>query len=216
MFHGALTYNPDNDTFVDRSTNDRPYDAKYLLFVYGSKVYNNFTALARELTSATYQSVNDQQSYEHAHTLSLLLMIILLFSNNFKINSTDDRQSKLYKIQQYYIDIACRYLHDQFGFTVGRRMFKKLVPLLIDLQNLCSTLANVNLCEMVDDEDRSTTTITTNSDQRSIQLSSEFNSTMISERSHLNELQKENREPSPPSSSSASDSTPLRSNTNTS
>ncbi len=204
---------------------DQPYDAKYLLFVYGPKVYNNFIALARELTSATYQSANDKQSYDHAHTLFLLLMVILLFSNAFQINSMDDKQSKLYKIQQNFIDIACRYLHDQFGFTVGRRMFKKLVPLLIGkysfrnihifvffklklgLQNLCSTLANVNLCEMVDDEDRSSIIID-NSDQRSIQSSpisssTEFNSTMISDRSHLNELQKENRAPPRPSSSSS-------------
>lgn len=43
----------------------------------------------------------------------------------------DDKQLKLNKIQQNYIDIACRYLHDQFGLTIGKRMFKELVPLLI-------------------------------------------------------------------------------------
>jgi hypothetical protein len=59
-------------------------------------------------------------------------MVILLFSNGLQVNLTEDNhQSKLSKIQQNYIDIACRYLHDQFGLTVGRRMFKKLVPLLI-------------------------------------------------------------------------------------
>jgi len=60
---------------------------------------------------------------------------------------------------------------------------------------------------MVDDEDRSSIIID-NSDQRSIQSSpilssTEFNSTMISDRSHLNELQKENRAPPRPSSSSS-------------
>ena len=58
-------------------------------------------------------------------------MIVLLFSNNLQINLIDTDQSKFYKIQQNYIDIACRYIHDQFGMTVGKRMFKKLVPLLI-------------------------------------------------------------------------------------
>ncbi len=114
-----------------KNLGDQPYDAKYLLFVYGPKVYDNFIALARELTSVTYQSVNDKQSYEHAHTLFLLLMVILLFSNNLQLNSIENKQSKLNKIQQNYIDIACRYLHDQFGLTIGRRMFKRLVPLLI-------------------------------------------------------------------------------------
>jgi hypothetical protein len=58
-------------------------------------------------------------------------MVVLLFSNGGQLSSTDDNQSKVSKIQQNYIDIACRYLNDQFGFSVGRRMFKKLVPLLI-------------------------------------------------------------------------------------
>ena len=58
-------------------------------------------------------------------------MVILLFSTGFHANSADDNRSKLNKIQQSYIDIACRFLHDQFGFTVGRRMFQTLVPLLI-------------------------------------------------------------------------------------
>ena len=53
---------------------------------------------------------------------------------------------------------------------------------------------------MAEDQDRSSQT--THSIQQSIESSSsrssstEFNSTMISGRSHLNELQKENREPS--------------------
>ncbi len=58
-------------------------------------------------------------------------MVVLLFSNSGQLNSIDDNQSKLTKIQQSYVDIACRYLNDQFSFSVGRRMFKKLVPLLI-------------------------------------------------------------------------------------
>ncbi len=117
--------------FFFKSLEDQPYDAKYLLFVYGPTVYTNFRALARELTSTTCQLVNDKQSYEHAHTLFLLLMIVLLFSNCCQLNTIDDNQSKLTKIQQNYIDIACRYLNDRFGLAIGRRMFKKLVPLLI-------------------------------------------------------------------------------------
>jgi hypothetical protein len=202
MFHGALTYNADDDTFVDRTTADQPYDAKYLLFVYGPKVYNNFIALARELTLATCQSSNDKQIDAHAHTLFLLLMIILLFSTNFQIDSMGNDQTKLNKIQQNYIDIACRFLHDQLGFKVGKRMFKKLAPLLINLQKLCSTLAKVNLCEMVEDEDRSSS-INNQQSIQSVSSSSEFNSTMISGRAHLNELQKENREPKLPSNSTS-------------
>jgi hypothetical protein len=81
--------------------------------------------------------------------------------------------------------------------------------LKLGLQKLCSTLANVNLCEMAEDEDRSSSTIiSNNSDQQSIQSSTEFNSTMISGRSHLNELQKENRAP-PLRSSLDSSSLPL-------
>ena len=85
----------------------------------------------------------------------------------------------------------------------------------IDLHKLCSTLANVNLCEMAEDDHRSSASSqpTTHSfDQQSIQpspvsSSPEFNSTMISGTSHLNELQKENRAPpTPPSSSSNSTS----------
>jgi len=57
---------------------------------------------------------------------------------------------------------------------------------------------------MADDNHRSSTR------NPSIQsTSTEFNSTMISGRSHLNELQKENRAPPPPSSISGS--TPLSS-----
>jgi hypothetical protein len=124
--------------------------------------------------------------------------------------TTSKLNEKLNKIQQVYIEIACRYLHDEFGLTVGRRMFQNLVPLLFDLQKLCSTLANVNLCELAEDEDRSsyssipsTTASATSvtpiySDHQISHTSpSQFNSTMISGRSHLNELQKENREPPP-------------------
>ena len=39
-------------------------------------------------------------------------------------------KEKLCKIQQNYIEIACRYLHDEFGLAVGRQMFQKLVPVL--------------------------------------------------------------------------------------
>lgn len=101
----------------------------------------------------------------------------------------------------------------------------------IDLQKLCSTLAKVNLCEMAEDEDRSSssarasaTTTSSATDitpyysgqqqmhESSMSSSLEFNSTMISGTSHLNELQKENREPSSPSSfNSASLSPNIRS-----
>jgi hypothetical protein len=73
-------------------------------------------------------------------------MIILLFSNGSQVNSIDDKQSKLYKIQQNYIDIACRYLHDQFGFTVGRRMFKKLVPLLMGKYQFLKKIVFRRIC----------------------------------------------------------------------
>ncbi|CAF0850247.1 unnamed protein product [Rotaria sp. Silwood1] len=224
MFHGALTYNADNDTCVDRTTADDPYDAKYLLYVYGTKIYTNFVALAKGLTSVAYESIVDKHSEENSHTLFLLLMVILLFSNGFHVNTIEDNQSKLKKIQQTYMDITFRFLHDQFGLTNGRRIFQKLVPLLIDLQKLCSTLANVNLCEMAEDDDRSvpsrasTTTMSTyNFGQQSVQSSPissslEFNSTMISGRSHLNELQKENRAPSPPPPPLSFNSRPLSPN----
>ena len=45
-------------------------------------------------------------------------------------SSAPKLNEKLHKIQQTYIEIACRYLHDAFGLTVGRRMFQNLVPLL--------------------------------------------------------------------------------------
>jgi hypothetical protein len=66
---------------------------------------------------------------------------------------------------------------------------------------------------MAEYEDRSvsseTTTTTDNSDEQSsqplsISSSPEFNSTMISGTSHLNELQKENRAPPPSNSTSLS------------
>ncbi|CAF1216135.1 unnamed protein product [Adineta steineri] len=208
MFHGALTYDPNNDTFVDRTTGDEPYDAKYLLYVYGARVYNDFTAIARQLLDVTYQLVNDKRADEHGHTLFLLLMAILLFSDGIQMNSDENNQTKLSKIQGNYIDITCRYLHDNFGYTIGQRMFRKLIPLLSDLQKLCSTLANVNLCEMAEDSNKSSssgTTTTNNSNSNynqgpvqssSISSSTEFSSTIISGRSHLNELQKENRAPS--------------------
>lgn len=94
-------------------------------------MYNTFIALARELISATCPLVNNKQSYEDAHTLFLLLLVVLLFSEGCQLNSIEDNRSKAQKIQTRYIDIACRYLNDRFGFTMGRRMFKKLVPLLI-------------------------------------------------------------------------------------
>lgn len=165
---------------------DQPYDAKYLLFVYGPRVYNNFVALARGLTSVTYQSSNDKDFHERAHTLFLLLMVVLLFSDGFEsgfeltANESGQQQQqqqqsiaqdsyrtpmnrssstasdssssvssfssasvspasmpkfndKLRKIQQGYIEMACRYLHDEFGVSVGRRMFQNLVPLLFGM-----------------------------------------------------------------------------------
>ncbi len=98
----------------------------------------------------TYQSPSDKDSHERAHTLFLLLMIVLLFSDGFESGfeicsneqgqqslassisptTTSKLNEKLNKIQQVYIEIACRYLHDEFGLTVGRRMFQNLVPLL--------------------------------------------------------------------------------------
>lgn len=270
MFHGALTYNPDQDTFVDRLTgkaftsvqcdertriissllvDDQPYDAKYLLFVYGPRVYNDLIAVARQMTEVTYQYSNEKHSDEHSHALFLLLMAILLFSSDFQCHSNEQQQNNVSKlkekigtIQQYYVDLACRFIHDQFGFTVGQRMFRKLVPLLlgkstaaltkhvrhffrVDLQKLCSTLATVNLCEMAEDEDRNsasraaaaaaaTTAVTTtthrpNPPSVSSTSSSGFNSTMISGTSHLNELQKENRAPPPPTATSSPNSLPL-------
>ncbi|CAF1528317.1 unnamed protein product [Adineta ricciae] len=203
MFHGALTYNVHTDTFVDRTTNDEPYDAKYLSYVYGPKLYHDFVVLAKDFLSATYQSTNDKQADEHSHTVFLLLMTILLFSHQCQIYSSEEQQTKLKKIQQIYIDITCRFLHDRFGSTVGQRMFQQLIPLLIDLQTLCSTLANVNLCEMVEDDNRSSSrSVVAHFDHQSCQSSSEFDSTMISGTSHLNELQKENRSPYDPIQSS--------------
>lgn len=161
---------------------DQPYDAKYILFVYGPKVYNHFIALATKLTSVTYQSPYDKESDERSHVLFLLLMIVLLFSDGFEAGfnpcahdhvtsqqalEAEPHQSrlnpslshtsestasspssiaslasppspslamrlneKLNRIQQSYVELACRYLYDAFGLTVGRRMFQDLVPLL--------------------------------------------------------------------------------------
>jgi hypothetical protein len=58
-------------------------------------------------------------------------MAILLFSNGFQANSTEENQSKLQKIQLSYIDISCRFLHDQLGSRIAQPMFQKLFPLLI-------------------------------------------------------------------------------------
>lgn len=161
---------------------DQPYDAKYLLLVYGPRVYDSFTSLARGLIATTYQLPNDKESIERAHTLFLLLMVILLFSDGFEsgfeaylvepgqqqsreneshissmnrsLSTTSESRSsasssslsslssavspslisklneKLNKIQQTYVELACRYLHDEFGLAVGRQMFQKLLPLL--------------------------------------------------------------------------------------
>ena len=155
MFHGALTYNSENDTFVDRATSkketrdkhffidrldDQPYDAKYLLYVYGPRIYHNFITLARQLTSVIYQPFDSEQLDERAHTLFLLLMAVLLFSNGFQTNSIDvhqgdssELQEKSVKIQQHYVELSCRFIHDHFGMTVGRRIFQRLVPLLLGM-----------------------------------------------------------------------------------
>jgi len=77
-------------------------------------------------------------------------------------------------------------------------------------------LANVNLCELAEDESRLSSSISTvpsipssTSDHQTSQISSsQFNSTMISGTSHLNELQKENRAPPPPSSSNILSTSP--------
>lgn len=133
------------------------------------------------MTSVTYQSSSDKDFHERAHTLFLLLMVVLLFSDGFEsgfeltanesgqaqqqqsiahegyrtsINRSSSTASdssssvssfssasmspssipkfneKLQKIQQVYIEMACRYLHDEFGVSIGRRMFQNLVPLL--------------------------------------------------------------------------------------
>ena len=106
----------------------------------------------------------------------------------------------------------------------------------LDLQRLCSTLANVNLCELADDDERNHPTVHSTkaiADSRTAAIdsisslsmpetgfvaipgpSSSFNPTMISGRCHLNELQKENREP-PPSDSSLT-SRPVLMNSNVS
>ncbi|UJR23406.1 hypothetical protein I4U23_026413 [Adineta vaga] len=225
MFHGALTYNNENDTFVDHTTADQPYDAKYLFYVYGSKIYTDFLILARALISTICQSINDKRTDENYHTLFLLLMVVLLFSSKFQTNSSDEQITKFSKIHQNYMDITSRFLHDRFGFAIGQRMFQQLVPLLTGLQKLCSTLANVNLCEMVEDENRvssspysNTTSNSTNNQfsQSSSSSSSRFNSTLISGTSHLNELQKENRSPLNSTSFSSTHSFPsILSNTTT-
>lgn len=235
MFHGALTYNGEHDTFVDQMTGDQPYDAKYLLLVYGPRVYHHFVRLARQLLSATSPCGSDKQSDENVHTLFLLLRIILLFSSDFQSHAVEHHQAnlsqfkeKMNKIQMHYIEIACRFIHDQFGVAIGKRIFQKLVPLLLDLQKLCSTLANVNLCEMADDDDSSSSrsNVTSNngngySHHQSavptlMNSSPELHATMISGTSHLNELQKENRAPPPSISSSFSSGSSSASSTTSS
>lgn len=121
-----------------------PYDAKYLFYVYGAKVYNDFVALARALVSATYQSAADKQSQEHSHTLFLLLMAILLFSQNFQINSSEDQQTTLKQIERSYVDLACRFLHDRFNYHIRQRMFQQLVPLLLGNNQYTHTYAHVS------------------------------------------------------------------------
>jgi len=51
-------------------------------------------------------------------------------SSSVSPTSTSKLNEKLHKIQQIYIEIACRYLHDEFGLKIGRRMFHNLLPLL--------------------------------------------------------------------------------------
>ena len=101
------------------------------MYVYGPKIYHHFIVLARGLSSTIYQSVNDKQSEEHEHTLFLLFMIILLFSNGSQIGSVENDRLKLNKIQQFYIDIAFRFLHDQVGAMSAQRVFQKLAPLFM-------------------------------------------------------------------------------------
>ena len=74
----------------------------------------------RQLTSHRSSSTTSDSSISSISSLS---------SSNSP-SSTMKLNDKLNKIQQIYIEIACRYLHDEFGLTVGRRMFQNLVPLL--------------------------------------------------------------------------------------
>ena len=54
---------------------------------------------------------------------------------------------KLGKIQEVYIEIACRYLQDEFGLTVGRRMFHNLVPLLFGRLS-CVLTSSDSVCKL--------------------------------------------------------------------
>ena len=117
---------------------DDPYDAKYLLLVYGHRVYHHFLRLAQQLLSATSPCGSDKQTDENVHTLFLLLRIILLFASDFQSHAVEHHQTnlsqfkeKLQKIQMHYIEIACRFIHDQFGMAIGKQIFQKLVPLLL-------------------------------------------------------------------------------------
>lgn len=100
--------------------------------------------MAKNLSSAAYQLVTDKQSEENSHTLYLLLIVILLFSNDSQTSAMDINQSKLFKIQQSYIDIACRFLHDRFGYAPGRQLFRQLFPLLVGKYRLFELYINFN------------------------------------------------------------------------
>lgn len=80
---------------------DQPYDAKYLSMIYGPRVYHIYIALARKLTAVAYQSLNDKESEERAHNLFLLLMVVLLFSDDF---DTDCEMSSCEQEQQRSIE----------------------------------------------------------------------------------------------------------------
>ena len=200
-------------------------------FLLGEHEMKNFDSVDMQLP-------HNKESGERTHTLFLLLMIVLLFSDVFEsgfeiypseqkqkqkqsidnetnkslvnqsvsINSespssssstllqstppssTSKLNEKSRKIQKIYIETTCRYLHDEIGLTVGHQMFQNLLPLLFDLQKLCATLANVNLCESAENADQLSSSRTTTSsispittDHRTSPVSSsEVNSTMIS------------------------------------
>jgi hypothetical protein len=84
-----------------------------------------------------------QQSIEHESSRSTLNRSLSSTKSESSVSSTSLSSSsspplpsstkldeKLHKIQQNYVEIAYRYLHDEFGVTIGCRMFQNLLPLL--------------------------------------------------------------------------------------
>jgi hypothetical protein len=116
QIHGVNSYNKEENTFKEPTTDDTPFSASSLVQVYGEEIYNFSISITKNL----YDLCNNDMNYIK------ILMLILIF-DPLNENLTNDEKKIVSNLQNKYVTLMYAYMRENLGSPKAELTFKGII-----------------------------------------------------------------------------------------